>query len=220
MRWRCLRGVPALLARGTGAWGAVLLSAWIGCWTAVPARAAEAEASGDKPSLLSVDVATTIASLAVFVLLLFVLTKTAWKPILAGLRQREETIRKALDEAAEASTKARTLVAEYEQRLAKAADEAQAIVEGGRKDGEELRARIEKDAQRSAEETMARAHREIEHAARKAYDDVLRDVAGIATEVAGRIVRERLTPEGHVRLVDDVVRDFAASRGRGAGKAG
>jgi F-type H+-transporting ATPase subunit b len=185
---------------------------------AVPALAAD-EAHAEQPSLLSVDWVLTAVTLAIFLILLVVLTKTAWKPILSGLQKREDTIRQALDEAAAASAKAKGLMADYEQRLAKASEEAQAIVENGRKDGEELRARIKQDAEKSAEETLARARREIDQAAHKAYDDILRDVAGIATEAASRIVRKHLDAEGHARLVDEVVKDFSANRTRAAGKA-
>jgi F-type H+-transporting ATPase subunit b len=181
---------------------------------ASPALAAEA---GEEPSLLAVDIPTVVTAIVTFVVLLIVLAKTAWKPILQGLQKREDTIRKALDEAAAASERAKALVLEYEQKIAHARDEARAIAEEAKRDADTVKRSIEETAQRTAEETRERAQREIAQARDKAYEEILRDVAFIATEAAGRIVRERLDAAAHTRLVDEVVAEFRTDRKRAAG---
>jgi F-type H+-transporting ATPase subunit b len=173
--------------------------------TAVPALAEEHE----KPALVAVDVVTAVIAVVVFVLLLVVLTKTAWKPILQGLQKREATIKQAVDDAAEASAKAKELVGEYEQKLATASDEARSILDEGRKDADALRKRIEEEARRAVEEMHARARRDIEQAYAKAHEELVKRVAAISTEVAGRIIKRRLDPESHAEIVDEVIRDFA-----------
>jgi F-type H+-transporting ATPase subunit b len=194
-------------------------SAWVLLALLAAAAPAWAAEPGEQQDLVSanLDWRTAAVSVVVFLLVLVVLGKTAWKPILQGLQKREETIRKAVDEAAEASSKARSLMQDYEQRLAGAREEGQAILEAGRKDAEALRLRIEADAKRTAEETSARAKRDIEQAAAKAYDDLLQRIATITTEAAGRIIARRLDAQGHQDIVDEVVREFA---GRGAGAGG
>jgi F-type H+-transporting ATPase subunit b len=172
----------------------------------------EAEHGGESRSPVVLDLTQAIPALVVFALLLVVLAKTAWKPLLKGLQAREETIRKAVDDAAAASEKAKALVAQYEAKLEAARAEAQQVVEEGRRDGEALRRRIEEDAHRAVEETKQRATREIEQAQAKAFDEVLRDVAVIATEAASRIVRKTLPAAAHQELVDEVVREFAGRR--------
>ena len=187
--------------------------------TAAPVWAAGSEGHGEssaKPTLLDVDLAATVVAVATFLVLLFVLTKLAWKPVLNGLKAREETIRKAVDDAAKASAEARALVAQYDQKLAAAAEDARGVHEAARREAEAYRKRIEEDAHRTAEETLARSVREIGEAKRAALDAILKDVTAIATEAASRIVRRHLDPAGNADLVDEVVEGYARAR-RGGG---
>ena len=186
---------------------------------AVPALASEPEhgaaAAGDhgaKPGLMDVDPASIIVALLVFAVLLLVLAKSAWGPILKGLKAREETIQKAVDDAQAASERAQAVVKEYEGRMALANEEARAIVEEARRDGLALKATIEADAKKAADENTARAVREIGQARAAAWDVLVRDAARLSTEIASRIVRRQLDPSGHAALVDQVVAEVVASR--------
>jgi F-type H+-transporting ATPase subunit b len=189
----------------------LVAAAVLGAWA--PAHAEEAEGHGGTHELMELDWKQTVPAIAVFLILLVVLSRVAWKPILNGLKAREDAIRKALDEAAEASARAKAMVAEYESKLEKARAEAHQVLEEGRRDAEALKGRIEADAQRAADETRQRAVRDIEQARDKATDQILREVAAIATETASRIIRRTLSPEGNAELVDQVVREFAAAKG-------
>ena len=191
-------------------WTALVL---IGVACATPAFAAEAAADGEKKAgLLNIDLYTLVAAVIVFVVLLVVLAKFAWKPILTGLKTREDTIQNALDEAKTANEQARDLIAQYETKLDAAREEAASIAEEARKDAQDIKAQIEADAKKSAEETVARAKVEIEQASAKAWDQIVRDAASIASDAAGRIVAGKLSPEGHAEIVAGVVSDFADKR--------
>lgn len=181
-----------------------------------PAWASDAEAGGEKAKLdlaAQINVYSVVVSIVVFVLLLMVLSKVAWKPILAGLQQREDTIRKALDDAAEANEQAKTLIAKYESKLDQAREEGQAILEETRKDAQDLRAQIEADARKRAEETVERSKREVEQVFAKAWDGLVKDAATVATEAASQIIQQQLTPEGHAAIVSKVVGDVTSKRG-------
>ena len=174
-----------------------------------PAWAADGEAKGlqfDKQLTL----VTIGVSIGVFLLLLIVLGKFAWKPILAGLQQREDTIRKALDDAEEAHNRAKALIAEYEAKIDKAREEAQAVFDEARRDADEIRTQIEANAKLRASETVERAQREIGQLTAKAWDGFVKDAASIATEAAGRIIKQELTADGHAAIVASVVTEVAA----------
>jgi F-type H+-transporting ATPase subunit b len=177
-----------------------------------PAFAADVE-KGEKPGLMSIDLASTVIAIVVFIVLLVVLAKFAWGPILAGLKAREATIQKAVDDAQAASEKAQAVMKEYEGKLAHAADEARAILEEAKRDAQALKAQIETDAKATAEATTQRAVREIEQARATAWDGLVRDAARLATETAGRIVHKNLDGAGHAGLVNDVVAQIQAARG-------
>ena len=161
---------------------------------------------------------SVITSIVVFLVLLWVLSKVAWKPILEGLHQREETIKKALDDAAAANEQAKALILEYEAKLETAREEGKAILEETRRDAQDLRAQIEADASQKADETVDRAKREIEQITAKAWDGLVRDAASVATQAASQIIQKALSPEGHAEIVSGVVADLAARRARRTGK--
>jgi F-type H+-transporting ATPase subunit b len=169
---------------------------------AAPCLAAEGGGGHEEPGLLSINVVVAITTVVTFLLLLLVLTKTAWKPILQGLQAREQGIRAQIEGAEKANVDAKGLLAEYQARLAHANEEARSIVEEGRKDALALRAKIEAEAQASAATERDRALRDIELARQKAVKEVYDQVATVATEVAGRILEQKLDPTEHRRLVE------------------
>ncbi len=184
--------------------------------SAAPAWAEEAKGDGlqfDK----QLTIVTIATSIGVFLLLLIVLGKFAWKPILAGLQQREDTIRKALDDAEEAHNRAKALISEYEAKIDKARAEAQAVFDEARRDADDIRSQIEADAKQRADETVERAKREIDQLTAKAWQGLVSDAASIATLAAGRIIDQQLTADSHAEIVAGVVSEFAQTRGGGQG---
>ena len=199
----------------------VLLLALLVVSVAAPAWAEDAEAlaTGEEAgrTLMDPSVAEIVAALVTFFVLVILLGKLAWKPILNGLQQREATIKKALDDAQKANEDALALLTQYGSKMDEAKADAQAIADGARKEAEAARQRIETDARERAEETLERSLREIQQAKETALDGILKEVGDIAAETASRIVRRELTPADNDRIVDDVVKDFARSReGQGA----
>ena len=199
----------------------VVLMVSIGCmaaFTAAPCYAEDAAHGADaahedsSKALIVPEKFVAIATIVVFVLLLLILTKTAWKPILAGLQAREKGIRDAIDGAEKANADAKSMLAEYQSKLASASDEARKIVEEGRKDAEALKSKIHADAQAEAGRERDRALRDIEIARQGALKDIYEQVAVVATDVAAKILKTHLDPAGHRRLVDESVVAYESSR--------
>jgi F-type H+-transporting ATPase subunit b len=189
-----------------------------------PAFAAD-EAHGGQTGLMDFDLFSAISSIVVFVILLIVLTLTAWKPILKGLQSREQAIQKALDDAAAAHEQAKALIADYEGRIENARREAQAIFEEARKDADNIRRQIEADARAQSDQVVERAKREISQLEDKAWESLMRDAAQIAVEAARAIIEREVSIEQHATFVNRVVRDFvrgpalkgAPANGKGKG---
>ena len=110
--------------------------------SAVPLLAAE-KAGEEAPSLLAGDLGNSFWTLVIFVIVLVVLGKFAWGPILNQLQGRENRIRQWLESAKHDSDAAAARLKEYEQKLAASRAEATAIVEEGRRDAEVVKRRIE-----------------------------------------------------------------------------
>lgn len=180
----------------------ILLSVGLAiCWLAPAAFAAE-EGQGN---LFAGDVGNAVWTLAIFVLVILVLGKFAWGPMLRGLQQREEFIRRSLAEAKQDREAAEARLEEYEMKLAQAGSEANQIVDEGRRQGEELQARMEDKARQESEKMVERARREIELAKQAAIKDLFATSADLATEIASRILRREVSAGDHERLISESI---------------
>lgn len=174
-------------------------------WIVVRAAWAAEEGQGN---LFAGDIGNAIWTLAIFLLVIFVLGKFAWGPLLSGLQQREEFIRRSLKEAKDDREAAEARLKEYEDKLKVASSEAAEIVNKGRREGEAVQARIEEQAREEAEKMIGRARREIDLAKQAAIKDLYATTAGLATEIAARILQRELSAEDHEKLISDSIEEL------------
>lgn len=174
---------------------------------AVQAAAAHA-AEGGENNLFAGDIGNAVWTLVIFLLVIAVLGKFAWGPLLGGLQQREEFIRRSLQEAKADREAAEARLQEYEEKLTTAGAEASQIVEQGKSEGEKLREGIEEKARDEADKMVDRARREIELAKQTAIKDLYATSSELATEIASRIVRRELNPQDHEKLISDSIKEL------------
>ncbi len=182
--------------------------------TVFAAQTAEAvEGHGAQPpSLFGGDLGNAVWTLAIFFLLLIVLGKFAWKPLLTALQNREKFIRESLESARRDRESAEASLKRYEQQISKARDEATAIVEEGRRDAEALKRKIEEDARASADNMIERAKREIGIARDTALKELYDGSAQLATTIATNLLKRQITPEDQHRLVEDALAELGTAR--------
>jgi len=166
------------------------------------------EAEGRGP-LLSFDPGMAVWSIIVFGILLIVLGKFAWKPILAGLQQREKFITDSLESAKHEREQAEKLLKQYTEQIEHARVEATAIVEEGKRDAEAVRRRIHEDAKKEADEMVARAKREIAIARDDAVKALYERTLDLATDVAGKIIRRKVSGDDHRDLLNESLAEMA-----------
>lgn len=157
----------------------------------------------ESPAWFQTDLA--LWTLAVFALLLFLLTKFAWKPIMEGLAKREQGIADTIAATQRANEEAKQMLASYERRLAEAADEVRGMLEEARRDSEATRQAIVAEARKAADEEQARARREIGLARDEALSTIAERAGELAVDVAGKFLRDKLSTDDHARLVRDSV---------------
>ncbi len=170
---------------------------------------AAADHGADKPALLQWDFGSAFWSIIVFVILLVILRATAWKPILQGLQQRERFIVDSLEKARVERERSERLLAEYNDKLNKAREEATAIVEEGRRDAEEVRKRVHAEAKVEADAIVARAKRDIQIARDDAIKQLHDQSILLATSIATKMVRKELTAGDHQRLLDESLAELS-----------
>ena len=198
-------------------WTIALFVAACLCIAAMPAVAAEAAHEGPEPPsspLYTVNqgLISGLASIVIFAILVAVLGKYAWAPILTGLKSREDKIRKDIADAEAARLKAEATLREYNQQLAAAEARAQEILNKSKTDADALAAQIRTRGQQEAEEARERATREIEDAKNQAVREIHEHAATLATNVAEKIIRRSLNPEDYRQLVDQGVAELQEMR--------
>jgi F-type H+-transporting ATPase subunit b len=150
-------------------------------------------------------------TLVVFLLLLAILWKFAWGPIVASLERREETIANHIAEAQRNHEEAKRLLAQYEQKLALAAGEVRELMEQARRDAEHAKQAILTEAKTEALAERSRSLHEIETAADAAMEGLAHRAAQLAVDLAGKILQSQLTTADHARLIEEAVAKFPAS---------
>jgi len=151
-----------------------------------------------------------IWTLAIFLVLLLLLTKFAWKPIMEGLDKREEGIARQIAETKAANEEAKRMLASYERRLAEAADEVRGMLDEARRDAENPRQTIVAEARKAADDEKARAKHEISLAKDDALAQIAEKAGHLAVEVAGKFLRDKLGAEDQSRLARESVASLSS----------
>lgn len=167
------------------------------------ASASAGEGHGAEPTLFDGTIAQSIAALIVFSILFVVLYRSAWGPILKGLQDREEKIRKDLEHAEGASKQAAATLEEYRRQVQSGHDEARKVIEQGKADAHRLAAQIQEQTQAEINAMRTRAQAEIRQAKEQALNEIYAQTATLATEVASKILRKELNVADQRRLVED-----------------
>ncbi len=143
--------------------------------------------------LLTPSIGLLFWMLITFSLLMFVLAKYAWKPILAMLKERELTIEATLNEANKARAEMASLTAKNEELLNQAKEERNKILHDAREAAERVKSDIMAKAQKEAEEKLAQALREIETQKKAAIVEVKNTVGLMALDIAEKVIRRELS---------------------------
>ena len=146
-----------------------------------------------------------IWTVVTFVLLLIVLNKFAWKPLLKALHDRESSIRGTLEHAENAKAEAEKILEENRRQLAKAGEEAQKILADGRALGDKLKQDIVEQANVQSRRMAEQARLEIERDKESAIAQLRSEVASLALNAAGKILNETLDEKKHRALIDDSI---------------
>ena len=141
---------------------------------------------------------------------LAVLWKFAWGPIIDALEHRERGIHEHIAGAERANDEAKRNLADYEKKLAEAANEVREMIEEARRDADHTKQDIVADAKREAEAERDRALRDIETAKGTALKELAENSANLAVDLAGKIIQEKLRPEDHSALIRKAVDGFPA----------
>ncbi|HLX13112.1 MAG TPA: F0F1 ATP synthase subunit B [Bacteroidota bacterium] len=155
--------------------------------------------------MLDINPGLIVWTIFTFLVLLFILRKFAWKPIVGALNDREARIHDALKSAETAREEAQRLIAQNRDMMAKAEEESRKLFNESRALGEKLKDEIVDKANQQARKMVDSAKEEISRDKDAALNQLRNEVASMAVEAAGKILNESLDPARHRKLIDDVL---------------
>jgi len=158
--------------------------------------------------LVTPEFGTIFWTLVTFLILLVLLSRYAWKPLLALLDERERTVKDGLDAAQKARAEADDLLRRNQEFQANARRETAALLEQGRRESEALRAEILAQARTEAQSLVEQGKRQIQYEQRQAMEILRRQVADLAIGAAERLIQRDLDDPKHRELVADYVKSL------------
>ena len=166
----------------------------------VPAAAFASEGGG----LISLDKSLIIQAFN-FLLLLFLLSKLLYRPLMAKMDERSQAIQRSLDEAQAARAQAQKEREEHAAKIQASHAEAQQIRAEALKDAADEQRRLVEAAKAEAGRLVTSARQEMDQDVRRARQELRQEVADLAIAAAERLIKKSLNDADHRRIVDDAI---------------
>jgi F-type H+-transporting ATPase subunit b len=149
-----------------------------------------------------------IVQTILFLLLILLMVKFAWKPILKSLNEREEGIQKALDSAEEAKKEMQNLKADNEKMKQEARQERDAMLKDAQQMKKQMISEASEEAVKKADDIIAKAQTAIQNEKKVAIDELRQQVAKYSIEIAEKVLQQELKDKkDQKKLVDKYLKD-------------
>jgi F-type H+-transporting ATPase subunit b len=162
--------------------------------------------------LVQPDPGLYIWTILTFLVLVGLLAKFAWRPLLEALESRQASIRKSLDDARAAKQELERLNAESAKILAAARTEAEAIISRTRSDAARFGEELKLKARADAAGIVDNANRQIELEKSRALQQIRQEAVDISIAIAQKILQKNVSKEDNERLIEDTFRQLESSR--------
>lgn len=143
-----------------------------------------------------------------FLILLFILRKFAWKPILGAVSDREDSIKNALLEADKARQEMENLKADNQKILKEARTERDAMLKEAREIKDKMINEAKDEAKDQADKIIAQAKVSIQNEKQAAMTDLKNQIGELSINIAEKIVKQKFSSEDkQLKLIDDLLDD-------------
>ena len=160
--------------------------------------------------MLEINPGLTIWTWIIFLILLAVLSKIAWKPLIASLKNREQAIADSLQRTEQARADAERLIAENKIERMKAEEEVRKSLAEGREYAERMRADLVEKAKAEAEKMLVHARAEIQRDTQNALQQLRSEAADLAILATSKLLDENMNEERHRKVVNKMIADLPA----------
>ena len=157
---------------------------------------------------------TLIAEVIAFLLMLAILARWVYPPVMRAAEARQKQIQQQLEEAERARNEAEQRLRRAEQRVEDARSQADEIIAGAGRQGEQLRSELRRKADEEAKRMTQRAQEEIESEKQRAIRALRADVANLVVTATAKVVGETLDDQRHRKLIDEAIQEAAGGDGK------
>ena len=163
-------------------------------------------------TLVQPDPGLYIWTIATFLVLVALLAKFAWRPLLEALERRQESIRKSLDDAQKARQELERLGVESQRILAAARTEAEQILSSTRSDANRFREELKQKAQAEAAGIVKNAERQIELETARALQQIRTEAVDLSVALASKLLERNLSKADNELLIEDTFKQIEERR--------
>jgi F-type H+-transporting ATPase subunit b len=175
---------------------------------ALPAETAWAQEGQGGRQVYPGDLGQAIAAILIFLGLLAILGRWAWKPVVGQLKRREESIAQALERSQQREQEARDLLAQYTARLQAADAEAQEVIARGRHEAAAAREELLTQARQEAQKFIAEAKEDLRHAKQMALQELYVSTAKLSADIAAQLLGRVLSSQDQDRLLNGCLQEI------------
>lgn len=162
-------------------------------------------AGEEKPMLLSVNPGLIIWQILIFVILLFILKKIAWKPLLTALHAREQNIKDTIANAETLKKEAEQMMEQNRKNLAEANSQSMKIINDAKEVANKMRDEIIQKSQEESRKIIDQARSEIKQEKETAMADLRSEVSDLAIKAAEKILKDNLDEGKQKKIVNDFI---------------
>lgn len=184
--------------------------------TAAPLLAQEQEAH-ESVNLLSPNTGLMFWTLLIFIVLMFVLARFAFKPLTAAVEAREKALEEAIEAAKRDREEAAKLLEEQRHAVDVSRADAQRLIAEARTTGEKLRGEMLQETKLQQHELLERARIEIDLERKRAIADLRREAVDLALAGASKVIERNLDDQTNRKLVESFLASVPTGAVRGQG---
>ncbi len=162
--------------------------------------------------LVQPDPGLFIWTIVTFLVLLALLAKFAWKPLLTALEARRALIAKAIDDAERTKQELERVQGESVGLLGKARVEAEAILSRSRADAESFREEMRLKAVADGAAIVKRAEKEIQLETNRAIEQLRRESVELSLAIATKLLQRNVTKDDNVALIDETIKQIGTMK--------
>ncbi|MBI1979947.1 MAG: F0F1 ATP synthase subunit B [Elusimicrobia bacterium] len=159
-------------------------------------------------NLLKPDVGLMFWTVVTFLLMVFILKKVAWTPLLKVIDARESQIKKEMELALAHRTEMESLKKEYEGQLSQIESRAKSLLSEAEQKGLEMRERILQEAEEEAQKLSERSRQQLELEKERLVSELRKEVGTLSVQVTEKLLKQSVDKKVQEKFVQDMIKDL------------